>query len=103
MHFTEQAHSILDAAETAARHGQACSDTTILIGLDGNIRILADCDWPLDSLQSHHGASTAYRVSRESDKVRVEGREGLRRCLFESPNTKLAAKLILNSSSRWSM
>src|SRR5579871_1217672 len=82
--FTEQAQNILEAAETATAHGQTCSEMTVLIGADGGIRLVAGSDWPLDSLACHHGAKTAYRVSERSGSVRVEGREGSRRCVLES-------------------
>jgi hypothetical protein len=55
---------------------------TILIGQDDGIQILADSDWPLDSLAAHHGAKAAYRVTQQNGKVRVEGHEGHRSCLL---------------------
>jgi hypothetical protein len=90
--FVENAEKLMEAA---TQTGQTPSHLTILLGCEGGIRMIADSDWPLDSLQTHHGASTVYRVSQKQDKVRVEGREGLRRCLFESPATRHAAQLIL--------
>jgi hypothetical protein len=98
--FVEDAAKLMDAAETAAQTGHPPSHLTILLGCEGGMRIIADSDWPLDSLQSYHGAPTVYRVSRLREKVRVEGREGLRRCLFESPISQFAAKLILNPLGR---
>ena len=96
--FVENAVKLMDAAETAVQTGHTPSHVTILIGCEGGMRMIADSDWPLDSLQAHHGASTIYRVSQRQEKIRVEGREGLRRCLFESPSTQLAAKLILGAT-----
>lgn len=89
---------ILDAAESAARSGQAPSDMTILITQEGGIRMVADSDWPLDSLQAHHGAKMAYRVSESASVVRVEGRAGSRTCLFETAKPERAARLLLNST-----
>jgi hypothetical protein len=80
--FTEYAEQILAAAETAAARGKTCSEMTILIGEDGGIHMLADSDWPLDSLAFYHGARAAYRVSQRSGEVRVEGREAGRRCVL---------------------
>jgi hypothetical protein len=96
--FVENAVNLLDAAETAAETGHTSSHLTILLGCEGGMRMIADSDWPLDSLQTYHGASTVYRISQQRERVRVEGREGLRRCLLESPGSRLAAKLILGGA-----
>lgn len=88
--FAEHAQNILDAAESAG----TCSDMTILLGPDG-IRMIADSDWPLDSLLWHHGAETAYRVSEHRGSVRVEGREGSRRCVLESVSHAATARMLL--------
>jgi hypothetical protein len=65
--------------------------------------MIADSDWPLDSLQAHHGASMAYRITQEREKVRVEGREGLRTCQVETPNPARAARLILGRGTGHSL
>ena len=71
---------------------------TILIGAEGGIHMVADSDWPLDSLQSHHGAKMAYRVSQSASVVRVEGRENSRTCLFETVKPERAARILLNAT-----
>ena len=93
--FLEHAQRILDAAESASTSGATCSEMTILIGSDGAIRMVADSDWPLDSLASHHGAQTAYRVTEHSGSVRVEGREGRKTCLLESAKPAQVARFLL--------
>jgi hypothetical protein len=95
VHLTEQARNILDAAESASRSGQTCTEMTILIGPEGHIRMVADSDWPLESLARHHGAQSAYRVSEETGRIRVEGRDGMRRCLLESSSPARIARLLL--------
>ena len=93
---------ILDAAESAVQAGHTPTDMTILITAEGGIHMVADSDWPLDSLQSHHGAKMAYRVSQSASVVRVEGRADSRTCLFETAKPERAARLLLNSSpSYW--
>jgi hypothetical protein len=82
--FAEQAQSLLDAALIAIERGENCQEMTVLIGRDGSIQMCADSDWPLDSLMLDRGARTGYRVSPRRGSVRVEGREGLRRCLLEA-------------------
>ncbi|MGA3187783.1 MAG: hypothetical protein ABSF22_11805 [Bryobacteraceae bacterium] len=89
--FAEQALNILDAAESAG----SCSNMTILIGQTGAIHMIADSDWPLDSLTAHHGAKQAYRVSENSGSVRVEAREGHRTCVMESPKPAQIARFLL--------
>lgn len=97
--FLENAANLLDAAESAVQSGNTPSHLTILLGCEGGIRMIADSDWPLDSLQTHHGASMAYRVTQQHERVRVEGREGLRTCLVESPDPTRAARLILGAGA----
>ncbi len=100
--FLDNAAQILDAAESAVQSGHTPTDMTILITAEGGIRMLADSDWPLDSLQMHHGAKMAYRVSQSASVVRVEGRADSRTCLFETAKPERAARLLLNSSpSYW--
>jgi hypothetical protein len=93
--FLDNAMQIFDAAETAAKSGQVPSDMTILISETGGIHMVADSDWPLESLQFHHGAKMAYRVSQSGAVVRVEGREHSRTCLFETAKPERAARLLL--------
>jgi hypothetical protein len=96
--FVDNAVQIFDAAENAVRSGHTPSEMTILIDAEGGIRMLADSDWPLDSLQAQHGAGMAYRVSQNASAVRVEGRAGSRTCLFETPRPERAARHLLNRS-----
>lgn len=83
--------NILEAAEAAG----SSSNITILINQEGAIHMIADSDWPLDSLTWHHGAKTAYRVSEQSGSVRVEGREGMRTCVMESAKPMQVARFLL--------
>ncbi len=100
--FLDNAVQILDAAESAVQSGHTPTDMTILITAEGAIRMVADSDWPLDSLKSHHGAQMAYRVSQNASHVRVEGRADSRTCLFETVKPERAARLLLNSTpSYW--
>jgi hypothetical protein len=65
--------------------------------------MVADSDWPLDSLQAHHGAGMAYRVSQHASMVRVEGRAGSRTCLFETEKPERVARLLLNHSPNYNL
>jgi hypothetical protein len=101
--FVENAVRILDAAESNARAGHTPSEMTILITPEGGIRLVANCDWPLESLKSHHGAKMAYRVSHNDAIVRVEGRADSRTCLFETAKPERAARLLLNRAPNYGM
>jgi hypothetical protein len=96
--FAEHMQQLFDAASTAAQRGETASEMTILIGQDDAICMITDSDWPLDSLALDRGAKSAYRVTAAlNGAIRVEGREGLRRCLMESPNLAQTARLLLGS------
>jgi hypothetical protein len=97
--FVDNAMQLMEAAENAVQAGQVPSDMTILISPEGGIHMLAESDWPLDSLQLHHGARMAYRVSHTSANVRVEGRAGSRTCVFETAKPERAARLLQHSSN----
>jgi hypothetical protein len=98
--FVDNAMQILNAAESAAGSGHTPSDMTILMTPHG-IRIIADSDWPLESLQLHHGAEMAYRVSQSAVNVRVEGRAGSRTCLFETAKPEQAARTLLHATPNY--
>jgi hypothetical protein len=95
-HLANQAQDLLDAALAALGRGESCQEMTVLIGRDGGIQMCADSDWPLDSLMLDRGARTGYRVSPRGRSVRVEGREGSRRCLLEG--TTMYASRVLSFS-----
>ena len=96
--FLEDAEAILKAAETAGEGAENPTNFTILIGPEGGIHMLAESDWPLASLEAHHGARTVYRVNREHGRVAVEGRSGNRRCQLESEPPQAVARRLLGGS-----
>jgi hypothetical protein len=59
--------------------------------------MVADSDWPLESLQTHHGAQMAFRVSQQETTVRVEGRAGWQTCLLKTAKPDGVARLLLGS------
>jgi hypothetical protein len=82
--FFENARSIFEAAESAARCGQTPTALTILIGSEGGIEMLAESDWPLDRLLAQRGARAAYRVGGGGGRVLLEGRSGSESCRLET-------------------
>jgi hypothetical protein len=70
-------------------------DWAILIGSQGDIRVVDAAGWALPSLLAQHGAETAYRVTREDGRVRLEGRCGSQTCLLRSESPAAAAGHLL--------
>ncbi len=90
--FVEHMQQLFESAQSAA----SPSEMTILIGQDDAIRMIAGSDWPLDSLALDRGAKSAYRVIGSFDgTIRIEGREGSRRCVMESTTPAHTARLLL--------
>jgi hypothetical protein len=81
--FLADAENILETSVRVARHGEKPTNMVILIGVQNQIRMLADCDWPLDSIRNESGARSAYRVTARANAVIVEGAEGGRTCRLE--------------------
>lgn len=96
--FFDDANAIFEAAESAYRSGQCLSDTTVLIGPDGAIQMLAGSDWPLDRLAAERGAARAYRVGETAGRVLLEARSGSRTCRLESDSPRRIARELLGLS-----
>jgi hypothetical protein len=94
--FLEDAEAILQAAEAATEATPDPTNFTVLIGPEGGIHLLAESDWPLASLEAHHGARTLYRVNQERGRVTVEGRSGSRRCRLELEHPQAVARRLLS-------
>jgi hypothetical protein len=101
--FSDNAASIFEAAESVLKAGQDPTDMTIVIGQEGGIQLIAESDWPLDSLLAHHGAQMAYRVSQQDKSLRLEGRAGTRTCLFETAKLDGAARTLLADKAEYEL
>ena len=99
--FLANAERIFETAASADGAELESGDLAILIGQDGAIHMLMGSDWPLDSLQQHHGASAAYRVSRSGAQVRVEGKSRTGSCLLQSMIPSAVAKRLLADRPRY--
>jgi hypothetical protein len=99
--FLANAERIFDTAASADGAELESGNLAILIGQDGAIRMLMGSDWPVDRLQSHHGASAAYRVSRRGAQVRVEGKSRTGSCLLQSEPPALVARRLLADRPRY--
>lgn len=99
--FLDNASRIFETAEAVAGAGTPPSDMTILIGTGGGISLVADSDWPLDSLEIYTGAAMVYRVRQENGKVLVEGKAGSHACRLESAAATQAARRLLANPVRY--
>jgi len=93
--FWADAENLFETARQAVRSGSPDCDWAILIGPQGDIRMLDAAGWALPSLQAQHGAETAYRVTRAGGRVCLEGRCGSQTCLLRSESPAAAARHLL--------
>jgi hypothetical protein len=93
--FWADAENIFETARQASQSGSPDCDWAILIGPQGDIRMLEATGWALPSLLAQHGAETAYRVTRESGRVCLEGRRGSQTCLLRSESPAATARHLL--------
>jgi hypothetical protein len=84
--------AILDVAANGLRAGHAPSELTFLVGGTAPVRVIADSDWPLESLQREYGARSAYRVCCDGAQVRVQGVDLTERVEFRRD---------INTAGRW--
>jgi hypothetical protein len=69
---------------TAREDAQEDCQFSVLIGSDGGIHMVFGSDWGLEPLRQHHGARAAYRVTRSSGSVALEGRSAGASCRLEA-------------------
>ena len=93
--FWADAENIFETARQASQSGSPDCDWAILIGPLGDIRMLEAAGWALPSLLAHHGAETAYRVTREGGRVSLEGRRGSEACMLRSESPAATARHLL--------
>ena len=93
--FLDNAASILQTAESTRQAGHDSSDWTIAYCQDGGLRMMANSDWPLDSLESHLGASMIFRVSESGGRLTVDGRAGGQAVRLQAERPSRAAKILL--------
>ena len=95
--FIDNGAKIFEAAQNVMNTGEMPSDYTIVMGAEGGITMIANSDWPLDSLLRENGGGTAYRIKPAADRVIVDGREGSSTCHFEAMSPTETARLVLNA------
>ncbi|MBI5086645.1 MAG: hypothetical protein HZB13_18870 [Acidobacteria bacterium] len=80
----EDAQGLLETATDAVQAGVGTGDWAVFIGPEGGVQMIAGSESSLESLAWSRGARSAWRVSRQGARVRVEGAKGDRRCMLES-------------------
>jgi len=81
---------------TARQAGQDDCEVAILIQRDGGILMVPVSGWELEPLRMHHGASAAYRVSRNGSRVRVEARSAGETCMLQSESPARAVRACMH-------
>lgn len=60
--------------------------------------MVADSDWPLESLRRERGAEMAFRVASDRGRVAVEARAAGRACRLESESPGAVWRRLLNGA-----
>ncbi|MBL8227741.1 MAG: hypothetical protein JNL98_04665 [Bryobacterales bacterium] len=82
--FWDNAKKLMDAAVDAAAAGGHSESLTVLIGAEGGIHLIADCDWPLHRVAAERGAQMAYRVTNQKGCIAVTGQQGDTTCQMQT-------------------
>lgn len=93
--FLDNAARILAGGQSAVQAGCNESAWTVLIAREGGVRMVANSDWPLDTLARESGAEMAYRVSVSGSHVSVDGLSRGRRCTVQSESPSAAFRRLL--------
>lgn len=78
--FLQQAEDILDVAASGEANSQ---DVVIVVDRQGGMRMLDPAGWSLPALCAEFGGTAVYRVEKRRETVRVEGWNGVQRCLIQ--------------------
>jgi len=97
--FWTDAANLFETARQADGYGSPDCDWAILIGANGGIRMLQATGWTLPALLAQHGAEAAYRVTRESGHVRLEGLNRSETCVLGSESPAAAARRLLGGAA----
>ena len=79
--LAKQTREVLEIAAAAGR--ESAEDTAILIGREGGMLVKPSAGWSVSGLLTEYGAVAVYKVERRGAMVRVEGGNGIERCVVE--------------------
>jgi len=60
-------------------------ESAIVVDRQGGFRMMDPAGWSLSGLAAEFGAAAVYKIDRRGDSVRVEGWDGVDRCLLQRP------------------
>jgi hypothetical protein len=80
----ENAQRIFDVAKSGPVGDN--SDFALLIRPDGGLHFVMESPFSIDAAAIHAGAQSAFRITRSSDGVRVQGRSFGTDCVLEQRN-----------------
>jgi hypothetical protein len=78
----QKAEEILDIAIAGEN---SAPESAIVIDRQGGFRMIDPAGWSLSGLAAEYGAAAVYKIDRRGDSVRVEGWDGVDRCLLQRP------------------
>lgn len=83
--------TLLDNAQrifNVAESGGDSQDFALLIAPDGGLHFVMEAQFSMEALAIHAGAQTAFRITRSTSGVRVEGRSANRCYVLENRNPR---------------
>lgn len=80
--FLDNAQKILDVARAGDSTENA--DFALLVRPDGGLHLIMESPLSLDAASVYTGASTAYRVVKSQNGIRVTGRSHDQNCVLEA-------------------
>lgn len=83
--FSQNTETLMDVLEDAAAHGLSTETWTVFYAPEGGLRMIANDEGSLESLEWRHGASEAWRTSQAHGKLRVEALAGRQIHILEKP------------------
>ena len=92
----DNARLLMETAASSVQAGLGDCDWTVFIGPQGGLQMIAGREQSIESLTWSHGATSAWQISRQGERVRVEGRGGDERCLLESTARDGAMRRVLS-------
>lgn len=77
----ENAQRIFEVAKSAGSEGT--QDFALLIKPDGGLHFVMECPFSIEGAAIHAGALSAYRITRDGGRVRVQGQRAGEECLLQ--------------------
>lgn len=86
---------LMEAFRASEWSGVSGTEYVAFVGPEGGYQLIADYDGSLASLVWSRGATAAWRLSREGNRLVVEGRSTANECSVEAPAPRRQADHLL--------